>query len=188
MMRYERQLRPFHRTLIDILVFLAVLTIILATMQRLGMIDLGTGAVQVIDGDSLRKEDTDIRLYGIDAPEYRQACEDQNAREYPCGKQSADILRGLVRGQEVSCSSIDIDRYGRSVAVCKIGALEINAEMVRLGWAVAYSRHSLSYLLIEAEAKKAKRGIWAGTFEEPEAYRARHRVVHGDLGGPDLPD
>ena len=80
MMRYGRQPRPFYRTVIDALVCLAVLTIILAAMQRLGMIDLGTGAVQVVDGDSLRKEDTDVRLYGIDAPEYHQACEDQNVR------------------------------------------------------------------------------------------------------------
>jgi endonuclease YncB( thermonuclease family) len=88
----------------------------------------------------------------------------------------------------VSCTSIETDRYGRAVAVCKRGELEINAEMVRLGWAVAYTNHSLSYVRLEAEARRAKRGIWAGSFEPPEDYRARLRLVQGDLGEPDLPD
>lgn len=188
MTRYDRGPRPFYRSAIDALVFLAVLTFVLAVMKQLGMIDLGTGSVHVVDGDSLRKGDTDIRLYGIDAPEYRQSCNDKHDAEYPCGKQSANALRGLVQGHEVSCTSIETDRYGRAVSVCKIGNLEINGEMVRLGWAVAYSRHSLSYVHLEAEARKAKRGIWAGTFEMPEAYRARQRLVRGSLGEPEIPD
>jgi endonuclease YncB( thermonuclease family) len=187
-MRYWNSPRPFYRGVIDAIIFLVILTMVLALMKQFGMIDLGTGSVQVVDGDSLRKGDTDIRLYGIDAPEYRQSCRDKHAAEYTCGRQSANALRGLVKGQEISCTSIETDRYGRAVAVCKVGDLEINREMVRLGWAVAYSRHSTSYLHTETEAKKAKRGIWAGTFERPEDYRARQRLVRGNLGEPDLPD
>jgi endonuclease YncB( thermonuclease family) len=183
-----RRPRPFYRSVIDALVFLAVLTIVLALMKQFDLIDLGTGSVQVVDGDSLRRGETDIRLYGIDAPEYRQSCRDKHGTEYSCGKQSANALRGLVKGQEVSCSSIETDRYGRAVADCKVGDLDINGEMVRLGWAVAYSRHSLSYVPVEAEAKKAKRGIWAGTFERPEDYRSRQRLVRGELGEPEMPD
>jgi endonuclease YncB( thermonuclease family) len=98
-------------------------------------------------------------------------------------------LRSLVGTRAVSCSSIETDRYGRAVAVCRIGKLEINGEMVRLGWAVAYSRHRLSYVRLEAEARRAKRGIWAGRFEMPEDYRARQqRLVQGNLGEADLPD
>lgn len=183
-----RRPRPFYRSVIDALVFLAVLTIVLALMKQFDLIDLGTGSLQVVDGDSLRKGDTDIRLYGIDAPEYRQSCRDKHNAEYSCGKLSANVLRELVRGRDVSCTSIETDRYGRAVADCKIGDLDINREMVRLGWAVAYSRHSTSYLRAEAEAKKAKRGIWAGTFETPEDYRSRQGLVRGDLGEPDMPD
>ncbi len=54
--------------------------------------------------------------------------------------------------------------------------------MVRKGWAVAYVRHSLNYATLEAEARRAKRGLWEGRFEEPEAYRNRQRVIRGDLG------
>ena len=167
---------------------MAVLTLVMAVMTRLGIIDLVPGAMQVVDGDSLRSGDRDIRLHGIDAPEYRQSCRDKDDTEYFCGKQAANALRGLVKGKDISCDSVETDRYGRVVAVCRVGDLEINREMVRLGWAVAYSRHSASYLGVETEAKRAKRGIWAGSFERPEDYRARQRLVRGDLGEPDNPD
>jgi endonuclease YncB( thermonuclease family) len=187
--RYWRRPRPFYRSVIDAAFFLIALTIVLAAMKQFGWIDLGVGSVQVVDGDSLRRGDTDIRLHGIDAPEYRQTCRDKHGAEYACGKQATNALRSLVREGEVSCTSIETDRYDRAVAVCKRGELEINGEMVRLGWAVAYSRHSLSYVRLEAEARRAKRGIWAGSFEPPEDYRARQqRLVQGNLGEADLPD
>ena len=173
----------------DGLVFVIILTLVLAAIKQFGWIELGGGALQVVDGDSLRRGDTDIRLHGIDAPEYRQTCRDKHGAEYACGKQAANALRSLVGTQEVSCSSIETDRYGRAVAVCRIGELEVNGEMVRLGWAVAYTRHSFSYVRLEAEARRAKRGIWAGSFEPPEDYRARQqRLVQGNLGETDLPD
>jgi endonuclease YncB( thermonuclease family) len=176
------------RSLKDIVFFLAVLTAVLYLMQKFDVIDLGTGNVQVVDGDSLRRGNTDIRLYGIDAPEYRQNCFDKSRIEYACGKQAANALRVLVKGQQVTCSSIDTDRYGRAVSVCKINTLDLNEEMVRQGWAVAYSKHSLNYVRLEAEARRAKRGLWAGTFEEPENYRTRNRHVQGGLGEGDVGD
>jgi endonuclease YncB( thermonuclease family) len=180
-------LRAFGRSLFNLMGFLIVLTAALILMQRFGMIDLGTGAVTVIDGDSLRKGETEIRLSGIDAPEYRQTCRNAQGLDYPCGKDAAAALRQMVRGRELTCSSIDTDRYGRAVSVCKIGSEDVGAAMVREGWAVAYTRHSISYLAQEHEARKAKRGIWAGSFERPEEYRARNRVVQGNVG-PQEPD
>ncbi|MDP1702560.1 MAG: thermonuclease family protein [Aestuariivirga sp.] len=188
MSRYRRSPRPFYRSAIDGLVFLAALTLVLAAMKQFGWIDLGGGALHVVDGDSLRRGDLDIRLHGIDAPEYRQTCRDKHGAEYTCGKHARNALRSLVGAGEVSCSSPETDRYGRAVAVCRIGSLEINGEMVRLGWAIAYARHSLSYVRLEAEARLAKRGIWAGSFEPPADYRARLHLVQGNLGEADLPD
>ena len=104
MSRYWRRPRPFYRSVIDAVFFLIVLTIVLVAMKQFGMIDLGTGSVQVVDGDSLRRGDTDIRLHGIDAPEYRQTCRDKHGAEYACGKQAANALRSLVREGEVSCT------------------------------------------------------------------------------------
>jgi endonuclease YncB( thermonuclease family) len=44
--------------------------------------------------------------------------------------------------------------------------------MVREGFAVDYMRGG--YKAAEAEARAAKRGIWAGEFDRPQDYRRQH--------------
>jgi endonuclease YncB( thermonuclease family) len=129
---------------------------------------------EAIDGDSFKAKAIEIRLFGIDAPEYRQSCRDANQREQPCGKLARDALSKLIRSRTVKCSTMDQDRYGRQVSVCKNGALDINQEIVRLGWAIAYRKHSRSYVKAENEARLSKRGIWAWQFEAPESYRRKN--------------
>src|SRR3546814_8549954 len=43
------------------------------------------------------------------------------------------------------------------------------------GWATAYRRYSLTYVLAEERAQAAQRGIWATGFERPEDYRRDQR-------------
>jgi endonuclease YncB( thermonuclease family) len=138
-----------------------------------------------IDGDSFRAGKIEIRLYGIDAPEYRQTCRDSEQRYQPCGKLARDALTKLIDDHTISCTTLDRDRYGRQVSVCKQGTRDINREMVREGWAIAYRKHAVDYIEAEREAKKAKRGIWAWSFEKPEDYRSRIRRVEGGLIGED---
>jgi endonuclease YncB( thermonuclease family) len=176
--------RPFYRSVLDGLIFLLVLTAVMALIQRFGGFDLDSGSVHVIDGDSLRMGDVEVRLQGIDAPEYSQICKDRHGSKYQCGKHAASILRGLIVSQKISCTSHEMDRYGRSVAICMSGGQDLNADMVRLGWAVAYVNGS-AYRGHESEARRAKRGLWAGNFEMPEAFRARQRAMHGRLGDID---
>jgi len=57
------------------------------------------------------------------------------------------------------------------VAVCRSGAADVGAEMVRSGFATAYRRYSNDYVDEENEARTARRGIWAGEFTNPEDYR-----------------
>ena len=59
MSRYWRRPRPFYRSVIDAAFFLIVLALVLAAMKQFGMIDLGVGSLQVVDGDSLRRGNTD---------------------------------------------------------------------------------------------------------------------------------
>lgn len=143
----------------------------------------GGGSYHAIDGDSFSLGETEIRLHGIDAPEYRQTCRDDGGKMQPCGKMARDALSALIRKGEVSCQVMDRDRYSRQVAVCKAGAVEINREMVRLGWAFAYRKHALAYAGAEREAKAARRGMWQWTVERPEDYRNRSRSFEGSLGG-----
>jgi endonuclease YncB( thermonuclease family) len=73
----------------------------------------------------------------------------------------------------VSCEERDLDRHGRIVAVCFAGGLDLNPWLVQQGWAVAYRRYSRDYVAAEAEAKAAGRGLWAGSFVQPEAWRRK---------------
>ena len=67
----------------------------------------------------------------------------------------------------MACEPLDTDRYGRTVAVCHLGELDLNGWLVGQGHAIAYRRFSQDYVSAEVEAKAAKRGIWAGDFQEP---------------------
>ena len=76
----------------------------------------------------------------------------------------------------MTCRQKDIDRYGRIVAVCFTGPVNLNAEMVKSGWALAYRRYPKDYVGEEAEAKPAKRGMWQGKFVKPWEWRRGKRL------------
>ena len=125
---------------------------------------------KVTDGDSLRADDRRIRIHGIDAPEMRQSCDRDGA--YKCGVASRNYLRQMLGKQlTLRCEHLDTDRYQRWVMRCYHNGIDIGAGMVRAGWAVAYRRYAKDYIADEAEARAAKRGLWAGSFELPWEWR-----------------
>jgi endonuclease YncB( thermonuclease family) len=127
------------------------------------------GSAQVIDGDSLVVAGTEVRLYGIDAPERRQTCL-RGGLAWNCGAEAAAALRAAAAGREVVCRPRDRDRYGRTVAVCVAGGVDLGAAMVKGGLAVALG----AYAADEREARDARRGIWSSSFDRPAAWRAKH--------------
>ena len=48
--------------------------------------------------------------------------------------------------------------------------------MVDKGLAVAYRRYSTEYIGAEDDARNAKRGLWAGTFQMPWDFRDETRI------------
>jgi endonuclease YncB( thermonuclease family) len=132
------------------------------------------GQATVIDGDTLQVGSTRIRLFGIDAPEGRQTC-DREGAPWPCGAAAAEMLESLVEHREIECHQRDVDNYERSVSVCMVGDVDIGAELVRAGLALAYRTFSTDYVDEEAEAKAAKRGMWAGDFTPPWEWRRNGR-------------
>lgn len=134
-----------------------------------------TGRPSVTDGDTLVIRDTRIRLHGIDAPESAQTCQDKAGRDYRCGQAAALALAEHIGEATVTCEPRDTDQYGRTVSVCRKAAEDLNAWMVMQGHAIAYRRYSTDYVAQEQAARAARRGIWAGTFEEPSAWRRAQR-------------
>ena len=134
-----------------------------------------TGRASVTDGDTLEIRDVDIRLHGIDAPESAQSCLDDGQR-WPCGRRSANALHAKIDRGTVRCEGRDRDRYGRLIAVCYVGGTDINAWLVRNGWALAYRRYSRDYVPEERQAQAEGAGIWRGKFVPPWDWRRGQRL------------
>lgn len=148
-----------------------------------------TGRVDVIDGDSFKIASAEIRLFGADAPEGRQSCT-RNGADWRCGEAAASELRRLTRGRDVTCTRRDQDDYGRMVATCRAGDVDLAAALVSAGLAVAYRRYSDDYVDEERAARTAKRGLWAGEFTRPDEWRREDRAersARDDGGRRDTP-
>ena len=133
------------------------------------------GIASVIDGDTLEIHGQRIRLHGIDAPEAGQFCE-KDGKQYRCGQQAALALADKIGRATVRCEHRDIDHYKRIVAVCSLGNVDINAWMVRQGWAIAYRQYSRDYVDDESAAQAEKTVLWAGRFIEPSKWRRGERL------------
>lgn len=114
--------------------------------------------VAITDGDTLTlladgNQQIKVRLAEIDTPESAQ----------PYGSRAKQELSTLAFGQIARVEIQETDRYGRSVGRVYVGTTDVNAEMVRRGAAWVYRQYSKDPTLLpmEAEAKAAKRGLWA---------------------------
>lgn len=146
-----------------------------------------TGVATVVDGDTLKIHGENIRLHGIDAPESAQHCQ-RNGRRWPCGRRAAFALADQIGRRSVRCDGRERDRYGRLVAVCYQNGTDLNAWMVRNGWALAYRRYSRDYVGQERRAAQAGRGIWRGQFTAPWDWRAQRRSRRKNLNDGDCGD
>ena len=137
------------------------------------------GKARVIDGDTITINNAKIRFSGIDAPEKNYYGQTQFCKGpkgvWACGKKASSKLKKLINGQEVQCTDEGKDRYGRTLSICYANGVDLQAEMVRSGMAVAYLRYSNRYENEMLEAMIAQVGIWAGPFLEPEDWRRQNR-------------
>ncbi|TCZ61384.1 thermonuclease family protein [Roseicella aquatilis] len=151
----EQQLRRF-------LALILLLALHLAPARA--ATELRGHVVGITDGDTLTlltpgKRQVKVRLAEIDTPESRQ----------PYGTRARQALAELTFRRQVRVVVEDTDRYGRRVGRVHAGRLDVNAEMVRRGAAWVYDQYSHDPILaaLEAEARAARRGLWA----LPEAER-----------------
>jgi endonuclease YncB( thermonuclease family) len=127
------------------------------------------GVADVVDGDSLRINGIEVRLQGVDAPELNQMCGERQ-RQIACGRESRTALRRLIGTKLVSCDGRARDQYGRLLATCRSGGVDLNAAQVREGHAVAYG----AYQGEEREAEAGFKGLWAAPFMRPSEWRRLH--------------
>lgn len=132
---------------------------------------------RVIDGDSIRVsaagEALEVRLAGIDAPEYRQ----------PYAEKAKQLLAELVLDGEIKLRDAEQDRYGRTVAVVVRAddELVVNAELIRQGAAWAHPRYARAgWFKLERAARSARRGLWASSQRAipPWDWRREHGTTY----------
>jgi endonuclease YncB( thermonuclease family) len=171
-----RRLHRSNSLLIWVVIF-AVLAVVAHYMQapRRAPGEPVTGRAHVIDGDSLAIAGVRIRLHGIDAPEREQDCRDAGGKTYACGHAAMRALITAINGRSVTCTPVEVDQYNRDVATCAVDGADLGEIMVRGGHALDYARHSRGrYAAAEREARAARRGLWAGTFETPATWRQQN--------------
>jgi endonuclease YncB( thermonuclease family) len=131
-----------------------------------------TGQASVIDGDTLEIHGTRIRLWGVDAPESSQLCRGDDSLPYRCGAKAANDLDAFIARRPVSCLSVTLDQYGRTVVLCSVGGIDLGEWLVRSGLALDWPQYSRRrYDAVQREAEHAGRGMWAGSYVEPWLYR-----------------
>ena len=114
-----------------------------------------------------------VRLFGIDTPESKQKCLDENNIQYNCGIKAKEYLAKLTANKNITCVNNGTDQYNRFLFVCKNDTNNINQAMVKNGLAVAYLHEE--YKQDEEYATQNKLGIWKGSFERPEVWRKKHK-------------
>lgn len=108
------------------------------------------GSARIVDGDTIVVKKTQIRLFGIDAPEL----------DHPFGQKAKWALVGLCKGQAVRAEILERDTHGRTVAKCFLpDGRDLSSEMVKLGLAIDWPKFSggeYSYL----EVADARKKMW----------------------------
>ena len=85
-----------------------------------------TGKACVVDGDSLAVGGTlnneqwcrggvQVRIFGIDAPEWNQTCTDAGGKEWARGKAAKKAMARMVEGKIVVCQERARDSYKRYI-------------------------------------------------------------------------
>jgi micrococcal nuclease len=113
----------------------------------------------VLDGDTIELTDgRKIRYLGINTPE----------RDQPYYEQATLFNANLVADQplRLEYDVVPVDQYGRTLAHVFVGDTHINLELIRQGYANAYTvppnlKYADEILAAEREAREDQRGLWA---------------------------
>lgn len=127
------------------------------------------GPAYVVDGDTVVVRKTQIRLYGIDAPEMN----------HPFGKKAKWALVRMCKGQSIRAEILSHDAHGRTVAKCHLpDGSDLSAEMVKQGLAIDWPKFS-GGVYAEFEIPNARKKMWLadarqkGRMHVWEAYENR---------------
>ena len=126
--------------------------------------------VKIVDGDTIILNGEKIRFLGIDTPELKQTCW-QDQEEVECGKLAKLLLVNKIGNKTPECISEGKDVYKRTLAECFINGESLSSFLVRSGYAFAYRKYSKKFIKDEEFAKTNKIGMWSMKFQFPWDFR-----------------
>ena len=130
-----------------------------------------SGIPRVVDGNTIIINFLNIRLHGIEAPNAEQLCE-IDGESWLCGWEATNALAHIVGRHWVSCRQNRLNEGGVVGATCFAGnVLNINAWMVRNGWATAQNQTNTRFLQLEILARQEQIGIWRTKYKNTEHLR-----------------
>ena len=80
-------------------------------LLALGLI-AASPATHIIDGDTFTLGGERVRLWGIDAPEALQICQDAAGRGFRCGDVARERLIALIGGRELALRTLPVMGLG----------------------------------------------------------------------------
>ena len=139
------------------------------------------GTACAVDGDTLRlggrrtagrcRGGLVVHLTGLDAPEKAQKCRARLFRMVACGRYALSRLTARIRGRELRCEARRRPGAAAWAGTCHVGAENLNAALVRHGWAAVNHADDATYAAEERAARTARRGIWQTDFIPPWEWR-----------------
>jgi micrococcal nuclease len=126
--------------------------------------------VRVVDGDTIVVSPNEkVRLIGVDTPEtvhpkQAAACFGKEAKQFTRDAVEGKTIRLVM--DTVNAKRRHKDRYGRTLAYAYLpDGKMLNAELIRQGYAHAYTRFSFRYLVefkqLERQARIQTVGLWS---------------------------
>ena len=152
---------------------------------------LGPAMGNAIDGETLFLRGVEVQLFGMDAVEADQVCQDAEGADYPCGRRATHALQTLLRGGAVVCFPLFAVNENRVVAVCELAdegvevpgspiefmqqgrEFNLSRLMIARGHALSIGIGSQYFRADQDEAQQQRIGIWQGSFQPPSAWRRR---------------
>ena len=154
---------------------------------------IGPAFANAIDGETLYIRGMEVTLFGIDAVERNQICQDKIGKDYRCGQRAAQALQEMVQSEPVICLPIVNLSAQRVLAICESTSKNHPIPMSADDFTEGYRPGSLSRLMVveghavgigiglevfrdeQIEAQKLRRGIWQGSFQPPRLWRASQK-------------
>ena len=126
--------------------------------------------LKIVDGDTIILNGEKIRFSGIDTPELKQTCLNNN-EVVDCGKTAKILLVNKIGNETPKCITEGKDQYNRTLAECFVNGESLSKYLVRSGYAFAYRKYSSKFIEDEDFAKSNKNGMWAMKFKYPWDFR-----------------